>query len=424
MSQVPVYQSFIDDGAWQVRQSALYALPPILARLSYEEKQEFALSNYQRFTRDKSRSVRLAMLEVLGEVIHTFASDPEGPPRELLQIFVGNPPDGYHLDPPPVPRPVAPVSSIPGRLAQSAPSTPGVRERPKSKRGLLARDPSAQAMPPPPDPETSGVDPVPDLDRPLICSFNFPAVALTVGPQRWHEVSSYYLELAHNYAGSSAPFPSGNDTGIVSQHQSQQNRKKLSRVQRTLAASLGEMARILGPEIARDDLLPVFWNALHASAPPPASVSYGFMGTTFGSAVGATPHNMGAEAEAEDSRTKLLECLVLFVTHLAPKEREIVARGLEEAWRDHVRGWREREVFARTFSGLSAPLAETESGGEAMRALIMLALLDNVAAVRDEAITQLPACFEGLNVNSLIARKLRTEILELSQSGSFRRRAT
>jgi serine/threonine-protein phosphatase 4 regulatory subunit 1 len=325
---------------------------------------------------------------VLGEVIHTFVIDEGGPPRELLGIFIGLPPEGYRLEPPP------PPPAIPPRLAQSAPSTPSVRHRPWSKRGLLARDPAVR----PSDPETSGIDPVPDLDRPLICAFNFPAVALTVGPQRWHEVSDYYVQLAREYASGAGPrvgnsSVAGSSRSIVDFGVMSQNQRKLVKVRRTLAASLGEMARILGPDIARDQLLPVFWEALHASAPPqpPGPPTYGFMGTSFAtiSALGIAAHNLVvAEAEAEDARTKMLECLALFVSHLAPKEREIVASGLEETWRDHVRGWREREVFARTFGGLSVPFAETEGGAQAMRMLVMLALTDNVAAVRDEAVAQ------------------------------------
>ena len=382
-----MYESFIGDSTWQVRQSALFALPPILVRLSSEERRHFALANFQVFTQDKSRSVRCSALEVLGEVIHTFVNDEPGPPAELLGIFIGSPPEGYRLEPPPLSVPI-----ISPRLAHSAPSTPGAHH-PKSKRRLLARDPGGPGTLPPPNPETSGIDPVPDLDRPLVCAFNFPAVALTVGPQRWHEVSDYYVQLAREYASntgsragdSSSPGLSRSvaDFGVMSQSQ-----RKLGKVRRTLAASLGEMARILGPDIARDHLLPVFWEALYASAPlpPPGPPTYGFMGTSFAT---ATVTALGvAEAEAEDARTKVLECLVLFVNHLETRERDIVASGLEVAWRDHVRGWREREVFAKTFGGLSVPLAETETGAQAVRALVMLALTDNVAAVRDEAVAQ------------------------------------
>ncbi|KAF8310170.1 hypothetical protein DL93DRAFT_2084755 [Clavulina sp. PMI_390] len=412
------------------------------------------------------------MLEILGEVIYTFAEDPEGPPAELLEIFVGNPRAGYRLDPPPLPPSAATAAS---RLAhsQSAPSTPSAR--PKSKRGLLARDSSLRL--PPPDPETSGVDPVPDLDRPLICAFNFPAVALTVGRERWHEVSGYYAQLAKEYVFTRAELTEG--ANVLSQFQRQVNAKKVGKVRRTIAASLGEMARILGEDITHEQLLPIFWEALYAR-PPAASVPMsgesrfsatsgqsGGVGadqnaTPFGlsrlgsgkasppnmtatsatpfatvSAVGVSAHNLvtaAAEAEAEDARTKMLECLVLFVKHLGSRERVEVARGLETAWKDHVKGWREREVFARTFGGLCEPGAlgydssessTSTSGPETMRALIMLALTDNVAAVRDEAIAQLPACFEGLDVDhTIVGKKLREDVLDLARTGSFRRRAT
>jgi len=76
-----MYGSFIGDSTWQVRQSALFALPPILVRLSSEERRHFALANFRVLTQDKSRSVRCSALEVLGEVIHTFVKDEGGPQK-------------------------------------------------------------------------------------------------------------------------------------------------------------------------------------------------------------------------------------------------------------------------------------------------------------------------------------------------------
>jgi hypothetical protein len=54
---------------------------------------------------------------------------------------------------------------------------------------------------------------------PLICAFNYPALALTLGKERWGELRELYLELS---------------TSLV------------VKVRCTLAASLGELAKILG----------------------------------------------------------------------------------------------------------------------------------------------------------------------------------
>ena len=56
-----------------------------------------------------------------------------------------------------------------------------------------------------------------DPSRPLVCAFNYPAVALTLGRARWPALRNLYRALSEN--------PS-------------------FKVRRTLAASLGEMARI------------------------------------------------------------------------------------------------------------------------------------------------------------------------------------
>ena len=64
-----------------------------------------------------------------------------------------------------------------------------------------------------------------------ICAFNFPAVCLSVGPAGWPSLRHFYVAL--------------------SQHKSEV-------VQRTLAASLHQVAQIIGPVEAETDLVPIF----------------------------------------------------------------------------------------------------------------------------------------------------------------------
>jgi serine/threonine-protein phosphatase 4 regulatory subunit 1 len=141
--------------------------------------------------------------------------------------------------------------------------------------------------------------------------------------------------------------------------------------------------------------------------------------------------NHAVNAEAEDARTKVLECLVLFVEHLGngpqgDEAKDTVANGLVVGWLENVRGWREREVFASTLGGLSSPLAlgARPAGREALRRLMMLALTDSMAAVRDKAVAQLPTCFQNFGPSCSDAVELRKELLDLAVSSSFRRRAT
>eukprot|EP00741_Cyanophora_paradoxa_P023681 tig00021612_g22875.t1 len=69
----------------------------------------------------------------------------------------------------------------------------------------------------------------PELCR--FCAFNFPAVALTLGRERWGELKGTYETLAADQQW---------------------------KVRRTLAFSVHEMARILGPEVTAGTLLPIF----------------------------------------------------------------------------------------------------------------------------------------------------------------------
>merc|ERR1711871_1466455 len=67
-----------------------------------------------------------------------------------------------------------------------------------------------------------------DSDVVFACAFALPAVCQTLGRERWGEIRSTFFALARN---------------------------EQWKVRRTLSYSLHELARILGPEIAEEDLL-------------------------------------------------------------------------------------------------------------------------------------------------------------------------
>jgi len=69
-----------------------------------------------------------------------------------------------------------------------------------------------------------------DAEVNFFCAFNFPAVALALGPERWNELVDCFNTLARD-----PKFP----------------------VRRTLASSLHTVARIIGPELTERDLVPV-----------------------------------------------------------------------------------------------------------------------------------------------------------------------
>ena len=178
-----------------------------------------------------------------------------------------------------------------------------------------------------------------DPERPIICAFNFPAVILTLGAARWHEARGYYLHLT---------------------------RSDNPKVMRTLAASLGEVAAIIGPDAAERDLVPVFLLFLRSS-------------------------------EA-DVRAKLIETAPKFTECLAESRREPTLSSLSSMWLD-LGGWREREDLARHFGELI-----TLAGEHALLVvdLVSRGLRDEVAAVREAAASSVSSCYTSMNTPNLI----------------------
>ena len=67
-----------------------------------------------------------------------------------------------------------------------------------------------------------------DADTVYHCAYNFPAVLLTIGPERWDELSEIHENFANN--------------GQI-------------RVRKTIASSLYQVARIIGGDRAAADLI-------------------------------------------------------------------------------------------------------------------------------------------------------------------------
>lgn len=312
---MPLFESFSEDAVWNVRQSVLFALPAILSRLPLSARAAQALRTIQQLSVDPAPQVRTGVIEVLGEVIYSFHEDDRGPPEEIIRLFIGEEGRDWH-------GPDSAALEMVNNFQTRGPWSNSVfRSRfPVSPSDGLA--PSSVSVSPSPSPinQTPESDPA----RPLICAFNLPAVVLTLGPVRWPELRGLYLFLAR--VGS-------------------------SKVRQTLAASIGEVAKIIGSEHARRDLMYRWWDFAR-----------------------------GRDAVV---RTKALEALEVFLKELDHMDRVRIVVSLEEIWDNHLKGWREREVLAKALDRL-APLFP--SNGEALRALLRRSLRDNMAAVRTAAI--------------------------------------
>jgi serine/threonine-protein phosphatase 4 regulatory subunit 1 len=265
--------------------------------------------------------VRTAVLEALGEVLYTFHRDKDGVPPELLELFLGRKQDFGS-----------------GSTISSSSSRKSSNEDWSDHYPAWALESSAQ---PREEEGASGADIWNDPTRPLICAFNYPALALTLGKERWSELRELYSELSASL---------------------------VVKVRCTLAASLGELAKIVGAENAHNDLMRVFKSSV--------------------------------TAEEGEVRLKAIEALELFVTQLGDHDRWEVVDVLLSTWNDdRLRGWREREGVVKlltTFAGYQHDVPDQNyRRGRKLSDVLLKGLEDGVASVRDAAISVVPSLFFG-----------------------------
>ncbi|KAG6896349.1 hypothetical protein C0992_008845 [Termitomyces sp. T32_za158] len=306
-SLLPLFDMLRRDSVWHVRHSALFALPAILPRLPAKQRRSLAIETIVTLAADESPAVQSGVLEALGEVLYTFHDDEEGPPRELVDLFLGR-----------------------------RQGIPNGRQGTEALRNVV--------------------------DRPLICAFNYPAVALTLGRQRWDELRLLYLELAKD---------------------------RTLKVRRTLAASVGELANIVGTEHAQRDLVGVWWD--------------------------------GIRCEDEEVRTRAVESLPQLMTVVGLEAADGLMLGLKMVWDEGgFPSWREREGIALALTGLGERTGP--SGRRLVVELVRLAFEDGVTAVREAGVRVVAGLWSLLDAGAL--EMLRADIGSLSKSPAFKRRMT
>ncbi|KAF8201663.1 armadillo-type protein [Pholiota molesta] len=315
-SLLPLFDALRWDTVWHVRHSALFALPAILSRLTPAQRKNVALETIVTLSKDPNPTVRLGVLEALGEVIHTFHVDEEGPPGQLVDLFLGRREDRRVRD---------------------------------GQQPLVLSSPE----------ESFYTDP----KRHLICAFNFPAVALTLGGQRWEELRNTYLEITLDDSPG---------------------------VHRTLAASLGELAKIIGAENAKKDLVGVWWSSIRT--------------------------------DDEEVRSRGIDSTPIFIGVIGKEVGMELVQGLLAVWKEgSLRGWRERELIIKTLISW-VTLIGLDSASLA-RAFLVKALEDNVAAVREAAISIVPELYSIFSATNESAELLH-DLQSLAPSTNYRRRMT
>lgn len=155
-------------------------------------------------------------------------------------------------------------------------------------------------------------------------AFNFPAVALTVGREQWHLLQPYHSTLC---------------------------RDKADKVRQSLASSLHEVAKIVGPAQADACLLePFAWYLRDFD------------------------HIQGAVLE------NISTLLLCFGPEAAQRALEL----LNESWAE-IKNWRRREAVAKDLGNLGAHFVVAGAAEEVLGVLAR-AFKDRVAAVREQAV--------------------------------------
>lgn len=329
VAQIPVFDAYVDDKIWHVRQAACLSMPSLFGRVSAELRRDRVVSGLRTFANDVSKNVRTAALEIIGEAIYMFKDDPEGVPPELLRFFLGQPmdastgnedtsgsfDDSFDRDTsgPDMPH----TNSYNSMLSDfgfgqswSSGALNGDHQRADSHWG----------------PDWSFTQPG-DPERPLVTAYNLPAVVLTIGAEHWPEVQKVHIDLS----GNASP-----------------------KVRRSLASSLHEVAKIIGPEASDTDLVPIFERFL--------------------------------QEEDREVKACVLENADSFLAALPRKTAEDQLRKIRELWYSSLgRDWRMRERLAQHIPSLASHfLLEDEEGN--LVALMQLALSDSVSAVRDAGV--------------------------------------
>jgi hypothetical protein len=165
-----------------------------------------------------------------------------------------------------------------------------------------------------------------EADRTSICAYNFPAVVLTAGPERWDShLKETYLSLTKDYQ---------------------------IKVRRSLAHSLHEIARIIGPDRAERDLIQIF--ALYLM-------------------------------DLDEVKQGVLEHMADFLATLAPNSRSEYIPILTEVWDGVFSNWRLRDILTYQLP-LIAELVEPDLVVEYILPLALRACQDEFASVRETGI--------------------------------------
>ncbi|BGP21075.1 hypothetical protein JCM10213_007593 [Rhodosporidiobolus nylandii] len=343
---LPLWDAFSADSHWHVRRAAVLALPPILKLLRPAALRSLASKAIALFAADDNRNVRSGALEICGELIYLFHENPDGVPSEVLSFFLGQP--SPSAPPAPAPAPADPAQS------------PSLAFSPL--RSALDSPPSSSFLESshtwsPVRPWPSNRDP----DREILTAFNLPAVILTLGATGWPALRDMHRTLCQD---------------------------RVEKVRQSLASSLFEVARIIGPEQADQSLLePLGW----------------FL------------------KDVDNIQAAVVENLPSLMRSFSPQGGMHALVKLNEAWGE-IRLWRQREYAAKQLQEVGPPLMQ-EDGADAVLGVLVKAFKDPVAAVREQAVQAIPPLVEASLSHHSSRNKLFAFLHVFATDSSYRNRS-
>lgn len=316
---IPAFDTLLEDKVWHVRQAACMSMPSLFSRVDRGLRRDRVVPALRSFVNDVSRNVRSTALEMIGESIYLFYEDPQGVPDELIRFFLSEPFD------------VVPAEKAEEKKAPSLKGPEEVEGSLFDEFGFGTTTVNGNG-----EPSSNGWDSDftmlhrSDPERPMIVAFNFPAVVLTLGPQGWSRLQPTYASL----------FDNANASGVGPG----------AKVLRSLASSMHEIAKIIGPEASKQDLVPFFEKLLYQND--------------------------------NELKAAIIENLDAFLLALPRQDAEQQLRNLRECWTSSfARDWHLRERLTQHISTLAPHLVLEDEDGSLVE-LMQLALGDPVSAVR------------------------------------------
>lgn len=318
---LPEIISLADDPIFRVRKAAALKIGALCAVVGPELTAQRLLPVYETLCRDDIWGVRKACVESLSEV--TAAAPPDAQTGRLVPLL-----HELYVDTSRWVRVTACQALGPFLAALPSESI--------SVELLLFFTQLAN----PANPNAS------DTDISYFCAFNFPAVVQAVGAARWGEVSEAFRILATNIQW---------------------------KVRRTLSFSMHELARILGQELAEQELMPTFDYFLK---------------------------------DLDEVKVGVIMHMPRFLETLSPGARLKYLAGIAEV-RAETDNWRFRHALALQLADLG-PLFPRDAAVETLLPLALDLSTDPVAEVR---------CAAMVKVGSLIAMLLQGEPEPLPADG-------